>query len=139
MGLAKARTKRLSDIVLAVRNRLRDIKGGRLYAYLLKLISGPSDFSMTAATERQRIVDAHAAKEDARKAHVFRERFRNVSLTNKKQNRLFIIDAKAEFVQVFGGDIPRSCPLNDVRPWIEQIEKGLLILATYDLEQRLST
>ena len=74
-GLAKAITKRLSDIVLAVRSRLRDIKGGRLYAYLLKLISGSSDFAMTAATERRRIVDAHAAKEDARKAYVFRERF----------------------------------------------------------------
>jgi DNA-binding transcriptional ArsR family regulator len=136
MGLAKARAKRLSDIVLAVRERLRDMMGGRLYAYLAKLATGPTDFAMLAANERKRIEEAREAETYARKARIFRERFRNVALTNRKQNKLFLIDATARFVQVFSEKSSGSEPLNDLREWIQQVESGMLTLATLDVERR---
>lgn len=137
MSLAKARAKRLSDIAFAVHERLRDVKGGRLYAYLAKLIAGPTDFAMAAVTERKRIEDAHEAEAYARKARAFRERFCNVALTNRKQNKLFLIDASARFVQVFSKTSSGSEPLNDLREWIRQVENGMLTLATLDVERRL--
>ena len=137
MGQARAKGKRLSDIVTVIRDYLQDVKGGRLYAYLAKLIDGPTDFAVAAATERRRLADAHTAKALANKVAVFKIRFRNVALTNPQQSRLYLIDERAAFVQVFGGAYPTTAPLNDPREWIERIESGRLVMATLETEQRL--
>lgn len=136
MGLAKSNAKRLSDIALAVHQRLAQVKGGRLFSYLAKLIAGPSDFAVAAAVERRQAEDAKAATAYTRKARAFRERFRNVALTDRKQSRLYLIDGKAEFVQVLGGPYSATMPLNDLREWIDRVEKGLLVMATLEIERR---
>ncbi len=139
MGLAKTKSKRLSDIVVVVREHIDALKGGRLFAYLAKLAAGPTDFSVAAATERRRIEEAGKAKAMARKIAVFRERFKNVCLTNVQQTRLYVIDESVRFVQIFGGPYPSSAPLNDLREWIEGMESGKLVLATLATERLLRT
>ena len=137
MGLAKTRSKRLSDIVVVVREHIDALKGGRLFAYLAKLAAGPTDFSVAAATKRRRLEEASKAKATARKIAVFRERFKNVCLTNVQQTRLYVIDESVRFVQIFGGPYSSSVPLNDLQEWIDAMESGKLVLATLATERLL--
>lgn len=138
MGKATAKGKRLSDIVIVVREYIRDIKGGRLYGYLAKLASGPTCFAVAAAHERKRLADAMKARAFERKCAVFRERFRNAVLTNREQTKLYCIDERARFAQIIDGAVSRSAPLTDLTEWIERIEDGRLVLATLATERRLA-
>ena len=137
MGIAKTRAKRLSDIVIVVRDHIDALKGGRLFAYLAKLAVSATDFSVAAAAERRRQEEAGKARALAHKVAVFRERFKNVCLTNVQQTRLYVIDESVRFVQIFGGPYPSSAPLNDLREWIDGMESGKLVLATLATERRL--
>ena len=137
MGMAKSRGKRLSDIVTVVREYITPIKGGQLFAYLAKLASGPTDFAMAAATERQRVESGRQDRALARKSAMFRDRFKGLALTNPQQSRLYLIDERCAFVQVFGGAYPSTAPMTDMKEWIERIETGRLVLATLATERRL--
>ena len=137
MRLAKANNKFLSDVVLVTRSYLEDKRGGALFGYLAKICQGKSDFSYAAKLERNRIEDDKAARILKEKASLFRERFKNTTLTNRAQNKLFVIDGKAKFVQVFTAKGNGSMPLNDFREFIEGIETGRLVLATLATENRL--
>lgn len=137
MGIAKSRGKRLSDIVTVVHEYIRDLKGGKLYAYLAKLADGPTDFAVAAAVERQHRQQAEKTRALARKAEVFRTRFRNTCLTNRSQTRLYVIDEHARFAQIYGDGYPTTVPLTDLTEWIERLESGRLVLATLAAERRL--
>ncbi len=136
MGMARACAKRLSDIATVVRERLQDVKGGHLFAYLAKLITGPSDFSCAAAAERRRVADIALAAVAECKKRQFRHRFRRATLTNLQQNCLYVIDADALFVQTIGGPRPGSMPLHDPTAFIALIDTGQLVLASSDLERQ---
>ena len=137
MGLAKAKRKRLSDIVTVVEQRIHELTGGGLFAYLAALCKGPTDFSAAAATERVRQRAERAAHEFQRKAAVFRERFKGVALTNPAQTLLILIDRRCAFAQVFNaGKPPSTMPLHDLKPMIERVEAGHLVMATLALERR---
>ena len=112
MGLAKQNKKRLSDIVTVLHERIKDLKGRALFAYVASICKGPSDFSVAAANIRRQIVDAELAQKFKRKCAIFRERFKGVSLTDLSQSTLYVIDQKAQFVQVYGKR-PGSAPLTD--------------------------
>ncbi|MDB5795680.1 MAG: hypothetical protein JWR25_2059 [Noviherbaspirillum sp.] len=137
MGKATKNRKRLSDIVTVAKTYIRDLKGGKLYAYLAKLVDGPTDFSFAAASERERLRADHQAKILARKAECFRRRFRNTALTNQDQSRLYVIDEQARFVQIFGDRVPSTVPLRDLSQWIERVETGRLVMATLATERQL--
>lgn len=136
MGLAKAHGKLLSDIVIAVRERIASIKGGRLYAYLAKLAAGPSDFAVTAAAARCQAEQDRQARQDTMQERSFRQRFGGVTLANRAQTELYVIDRACQFVQVMGKRTG-SAPLRDVREWIAGINSGRLVLATRDAELKL--
>ena len=137
MGLAKAKHKRLSDIVTVVEQRIRELKGSGLFAYLAALCKGPTDFSAAATTERVRLQAERLANEFQRKAAVFRERFKGVALTNPAQTLLILIDRRCAFAQVFNvGKPPATMPLHDIKPMIERVEAGQLVMATLALERR---
>ena len=139
MGLATARHKRLSDIVTVVGQRIRAWTGSRLFAYLAALCRGPTDFSAAAATERLRRQAEQAAQAVRRKAALFRERFKNVALTNPAQTLLIRIDRHCAFAQVF--DLikpPATMPLHDLKPLIEAVDSGRLVMATDALERRFA-
>jgi hypothetical protein len=136
MGMATAKHKRLSDIVTVVEQRIQPLTGSRLYGYLAALCKGPTDFSATAATERLRRRSEHAAQAFERKTAVFRERFKGVALTNKARTRLILIDRRCAFAQVFNvGKPPATMPLHDLKPMIESVEAGQLVMATLALER----
>ena len=141
MGIAKSKNKRLSDVVIVVKDYIADMKGGRLYAYLAALCKGPTDFSVAAATERKRIDGEKEELAYKRKFKVIRERFKNTALTDRTQSKLYLIDERAAYVQVYGKreGMPVGClgsaPLNDLSTWIKGIETGKLVLATLALEQ----
>ena len=136
MGLAKAKHKRLSDIVTVVDQRIRELKGNGLFAYLAALCKGPTDFSAAAATERARVRAERLATEFQRKAALFRERFKGVALTNPAQTLLILIDRRCAFAQVFNnGKAPATMPLHDLKPMIERVESGQLVMATLALER----
>jgi hypothetical protein len=135
MGKAKTNGKRLSDIVTVVAGFLEPLTGGRLFAYLAKLADGPTDFSVAAVDERRRRQAAHEAARLRSRAKVFRERFAGTTLTNRSQTRLFQIDPRARFVQVWQQGFSSTTPLNDVEPWIERMRSGELLLATEAVEQ----
>jgi DNA-binding transcriptional ArsR family regulator len=137
MGLAKTRNKRLSDIATVVYDRIRELKGSGLFAYLAALCKGPTDFAVAAANERKRRQDAEQGRALERKAALFRQRFRNTCLTNPAQTRLYAIDESARFAQIHGEGRPVTVPLHDVAQWIERLESGRLILATLATERRL--
>lgn len=137
MRMATVRGKWLSDIVSVVDETIRNIKGGALFAYLEKLICGPSDFSVRAKEKQKRLQEELQASVMRQKAAVFRLRFRNTSFTNRKQNRLYVFDERSAFVQIFGGPHPTTSPLNDLREWIERVETGNLVLATLETSRRL--
>jgi DNA-binding transcriptional ArsR family regulator len=136
MGQAKSRGKRLSDIVAVVHDFIRELKGGKLYAYLAKLAEGPTDFRVSAMVERQRRQAAEKAWALARKAEIFRIRFRNTCLTNRSQTRLYVIDEHARFAQIYGDGHPTTVPLTDLTEWITRLESGRLVLATLAAERR---
>lgn len=136
MGLAKARGKRLSDIVVAIEPRLQEIKGGGLYAYLAKLAEGPTDFSHAAAQARQAKAQAHESALLQGRLARFKERFRGASLTSRNGNALYRIDREARFVQVVGEGRTGTAPLHDMVPWMRAVERGDLVLATASAEQR---
>lgn len=138
MGMAKKHGKLLSDIVTAVRSRLAEIKGAKLYAYLAKLTTGPSDFAVDAANERRREKEAALAAQMSGKAAVFKARFCNVALTNRDQTELYVIDREAQHVQVTGARTG-SAPLNDreFRSWMKLVETGAVVLASLATERRL--
>jgi DNA-binding transcriptional ArsR family regulator len=139
MKIAKNHNKLLSDIVLVVHQYIKNLKGGHLYAYLNKLASGTSDFSVGAANERRRIADEAAAKRSRLKEAMFRERFRGTALASRDHQTLYLIDGQARFAQIFslkhqGG--ARTMPLNDVSPLISALEEGRIVLATSGVEQK---
>ena len=139
MGLAKAKHKRLSDIVRVVDQRIRELKGSGLFGYLAALCKGPTDFSVAAATERARVRAERLATEFQLKAALFRERFKGMALTNPAQTLLILIDRQCAFAQVFNtGKSPATMPLHDLRPMIEQVESGQLVMATLALERHFS-
>lgn len=113
------------------------ITGGRLYAYLKALAVGASDFAVAALRERARVVSEKEATGCKRKATVFRLRFKGVSLTNPQQTKLYVIDDRCRFAQVFsvGGKAIGVTPLNNLREWIEAVETGRLVMATLALER----
>jgi DNA-binding transcriptional ArsR family regulator len=137
MGLATAKNKRLSDIVTVAYDRIRSLKGSGLFAYLAALCKGPTDFSVAAANERECRRKAEEGRALARKAEIFRQRFRNTCLTNRSQTRLYAIDETARFAQIHGEGRPLTVPLQDLGEWIERIESGKLVLATLTTERRL--
>lgn len=140
MGLARAKNKRLSDIVTVVHQRIRELKGSRLFAYLAALCKGPSDFSVAAASERVRLGAERMANEFQRKAAIFQQRFKGVALTNAAQTLLIVIDRTCTFARVFSRmKSSATMPLNDLRPMIEQVETGRLVLATLALEKSFCT
>ena len=138
MRIAKENNKLLSDVVLVTNGYLQDKKAGALYGYLAKICKGKSDFSYGAKLVRDRVEEGRVAQILKEKATLFRERFRNTTLTNRAQNKLFVIDSTARFVQVFSAKRCGSMPLNDVREFIEGIETGKLVLATLEVERRLT-
>ena len=140
MGLAKAKHKRLSDIVIVVGQRIRELKGSALFAYVAALCKGPTDFAVAAAAERARLAVERAANEFKRKAAVFRERFKGVSLTNPAQTLLIMIDRSCAFAQVFNvGKPTATMPLHDLSSLITRMEKGQLVMATRALERLLGS
>lgn len=137
MGKATAKGKRLSDIVLASGEHLRELTGGRLYGYLAKLAAGPTCFAVAAANERKRLTDERAARVMAQKAARFRRRFAGCTLTDRAQKILHVIDRDCRFVQTTAPGYCGTAPLNDLREWIAGIESGRLVLATANLEKSL--
>ena len=137
MGKAKCKGKRLSDIVLACHAYLSPLTGGRLFTYLAKLADGPTDFAVAAANERRRLAERQEQDTMHRKCRMFRERFRNTALTDKAQTTLYLIDERAQYVQVIGPGVQGTQPINDLAPWIKRMETGRLVLATLDVENRI--
>lgn len=135
MGQAKQHAKRLSDIVTVVASYLRDLKGGKLFAYLSALACGPTDFSVAAANERQRLRDAAEAQRLKQRAKLFRQRFAGATLTNRAQTKLYVIDAQARFVEVVEAGRSATGPLTETEPWIERLRSGDLRLATAEVER----
>ncbi len=135
MGLAKTAKKRLSDITTAVYSRIRGLTGSALFAYLAALCKGPSDFAAAAAAERSRQAAQEAAAALRRQAAIFRQRFKGVALANRAQTILYLIDARCAFAQVLGENRhATTMPLNDLKPWIDGIASGRLVMATASLE-----
>lgn len=136
MALSKQHGKLLSDIVVATKERLRTMHGGRLFAYLQALALGPSDFSCAARESRARLVLLEASQRQAERHARFRQRFRSTALVNRSQTRLYCIDANAAYAQVFGGPVPVTVPLTDLTDWVTRIDTGALVLATSDAERK---
>ncbi|MCP1175863.1 helix-turn-helix domain-containing protein [Ralstonia chuxiongensis] len=135
MGQAKQHGKRLSDIVTVVATYLRDLKGGKLFAYLSALACGPTDFAVPAANERQRQQDAAEAQRVKQRAKLFRQRFAGTTLTNRAQTKLYVIDAQARFVEVVQAGYSATGPLTETEPWIARLRSGDLRLATAEVER----
>jgi hypothetical protein len=70
-----------------VADRLADMRGGRIYAYLSILVKRPSDFSVAANEARRRIAEAEQRRAFERRCALFRERFRGTVLTNRPTAR----------------------------------------------------
>ena len=136
MGKAKIQGKRLSDFSTAAYNYIKDLKGGYLYVYLAKLVEGPSDFTIAARNEKKHLIENEKKKALKQKEQLFRSRFRNTTLTNRNQTHLYVIDSQGRFAQVFG-EGPGTTPLNNLTAWIQGMKSGNLMLATWELEQRL--
>lgn len=137
MRKASSKGKLLSDIVAAVGEHLRELKGGRLFAYLAKLAAGPSCFAVAAANERKRQDDEQAARVMRDKAARFRQRFAGCALTDRAQKILHAIDRECRYVQTTAPGYCGSAPLNDLREWIAGVESGRLVLATESVEKSI--
>lgn len=133
MKLASQNRKRLSDIATACREYLGNLKGKNLFCCIRKLISNSVDYSHLAAQAIQHEKDKQIESLAKAKAKAFRERFKGVSLTNRKGTILYQIDSRCRFVQVSGA-VTGTQPMNDLTDWIKGIETGLLVLATAERE-----
>ncbi len=124
----------------AVGQRNEVLKVARLYAYLRALATGPRDFSVVAANARRALAEADVARQLKEKVQVFRQRFSATSLTNRSRSKLYVIDQRCEFAQIYAKDrVLGSVPLTDLREWIEGVESGAMVLATLATERQFAT
>ena len=131
MGQATAKGKRISDIVVALGERLRGMREGGLVSYLRALIAGPTDFKHRAEETRQRQASAEAGRALAQKAAQFRTYFAGGTLIDRLQGALYRFDREWRYVETErGGRVIGSAPLHDVSAWIAGIESGRLVRAT---------
>ena len=131
MGQATAKGKRISDIVIAVGERLRGMRDGGLVSYLRALIAGPTDFKHRAEETRQRQADAEADRVLAQKTAQFRAYFAGGTLIDRLQGVLYHFDREWRYVETErDGRVIGSAPLHDVSAWIAGIEAGRLVRAT---------
>ena len=137
MGLAKAAGKLLSDVVMASRTQLDALHGARLYAYLRALACRPSDFAMRAAIVRRQLLEERENDAQQRKANIFRLRFKGVALTNRSFTKLYVIDQRCEYVQVYARDrLLGSMPLNSLKEWTAGVETGKLVMVALAIKQQ---
>ena len=142
MGLASKKNKRLSAITAATRHTLSKRQGNDLYAYLIRLIDGPNDFSLAAKQQHQRCQAQEQQRRQAKQEPAFKERFARVSFINQEQTRLYKLDEPvAGYLSVFeksAPKMPRVSPLN--LAWLSFLKTGLgqgqLILATKTMEAK---
>ncbi|GAC1428884.1 MAG: hypothetical protein NVSMB6_28510 [Burkholderiaceae bacterium] len=131
MGEATAKGKRISDIVVAVGERLRGMREGGLVSYLRVLIAGPTDFKHRAEETRQRQVGAEVGRALAQKAAQFRTYFAGGTLIDHQQGALYRFDREWRYVETeHSGRVIGSAPLHDLSAWIAGIESGRLVRAT---------
>ena len=130
MGEATAKGKRISDIVVAVGDRLRGMREGGLVSYLRVLIAGPTDFKHRAKEARQQQADAETGRALAQKAAHFRTYFAGTTLVDR-QGALYHFDREWRYVETErSGQVIGSAPLHDLSAWIAGIESGQLVRAT---------
>jgi DNA-binding MarR family transcriptional regulator len=137
MGRATTKGKRLGDIVIAKGEHLRELRGGNLFGYLASLIAGPSCFKHAAAEVRRQQAQAAASRALAVKAAAFRERFAGCTLVDRAQTTLYALDRACSHAQVTGRKNGTAL-LHDLTWWITGVETGQLVLATADIERKLT-
>jgi hypothetical protein len=130
MGAATAKGKRISDIVVALGERLRGMREGRLVSYLRALIAGPTDFKHRAEETRQQQAIAAAGRVLAEKATQFRSYFAGTTLIDQQQSAHYRFDREWRYVETErSGRVIGSAPLHDLSAWIAGIESGRLVRA----------
>jgi len=134
MGMAKTKKKRLSDIVLVVKDNIQKLKGKHLYGYLAKLVNGPTCFQLAATNKRRGQKEEEEAKLRKQKDIMFRQRFAGTSLFDRERSVLYRIDEKASYAEVIGGSKHGWIPLTNCSWFTTNIEDGKLVLAHESVE-----
>jgi hypothetical protein len=134
MGMATAKQQRLSDIVTVERHKLQNMRGGGLFGYLSKLINGEKDYAYTARLLRESMAKKELEAATEKQLRHVREALKSKTFTNVGQNVIYMIDRKAEFVQIVSAKRSATAPICDLIEWQNRLAAGELIMSTPELE-----
>lgn len=134
MREARENGKRLSDILVVVQERLRELKlkGGQIRNYLLKAIASPTDFSKRAEGERQNALQREKARADKEIVDRFQEQYRGKVLRSPDGRETLYINADGTLARHHQGLHESILPLQnrvDVAHVMGKLEAGQLCVA----------
>lgn len=135
MKEAKDHGKLLSDILVAVKKRLIELKlGGKQIAnYLRKAIASKTDFAAQAKQAQDKERKAEQGRADAALIAAFREQYAGKRLHSLDGRESVVIHSSGEHAQHQVGTMTGTLPLTtktDVTYLLGKIEKGILVEGT---------
>jgi DNA-binding transcriptional ArsR family regulator len=134
MALATAKGKRLSDIVTVLGAEIDQRRGKILFGLLRNRISDNKDYAYIARLTRE--ANAKRAKEQAEESRLgyIRAELKSKTFTNATQNRIYMVDPKAQFVQIISGQGSATAPIRDLAEWKIRLDEGNLLVASSEME-----
>ena len=132
MKEAKHYGKLLSDILVAVKKRLAELKlgGKQIATYLRKAIASKTDFATQAKKAQDEERKAEQGRVDAAFIAAFREQYAGKRLRSLDGRESVVIHASGEHAQHQVGTMTGTLPLTtktDVAYLLGKIEKGILV------------
>ena len=134
MAMAKAKGKRLSDIVTVLNDLISKSRGGQLFGLLRNRINDNKDYSYIARLAREsQSKQAEEAAIEAQLSYV-RDSLKAKTLVNASLSVIFMIDRKGEFAQRISASNSATLPVRDLDKWSEKMVTGELLFATPEME-----
>lgn len=133
MGMAKAKGKRLSDIVAVLGNQLTDKRGGVIFGFLKNRINDEKDYAYVARLAREAALRQWEQLMHTMQVKAVGEGFKRQSFVNANKTIIFHVDANAQFMQVISPQLCGTERFPDAIAWQHRIISGSISFADKEL------
>jgi DNA-binding transcriptional ArsR family regulator len=133
MGMAKAKGKRLSDIVAVLGHQLTDKRGGVIFGFLKNRINDEKDYAYVARLAREAALRQSEQLMHAIQARAVGESFKRQSFVNANKTIIFHVDANAQFMQVISPQRSGTERFPDAIAWQHRVISGSISFADNEL------
>jgi DNA-binding transcriptional ArsR family regulator len=133
MGMAKAKGKRLSDIVAVLGHQLTDKRGGVIFGFLKNRINDEKDYAYVARLAREAALRQSEQLKYEIQVKAVGESFKRQSFVNANKNIIFHVDANAQFMQVISPQLSGTERFPDAIAWQHRITSGSIYFASKEV------